>query len=65
MGIKEIISSAKKMLSLDFISTHNNLIENVDGGFEDCNISFYIDSQFVFINFSNYRYESHTVLDPK
>jgi hypothetical protein len=63
--IKKIITQAQQMLSLDFISENTHLIENIDGGFEECNISFYIDGKFLFIDFSNYRYESHTVLNPK
>jgi hypothetical protein len=63
--IKKLITQAQQMMSLDFITTNTSLIEDIDGGFEKCSISFYVDKQFVFIDFSNYRYESHTVLSPK
>lgn len=63
--IKKLIAQAMKMKSLDFITTNTSLIENVDGGFEECSISFFIDGKFVFIDFRNYKYESHTVLNTK
>lgn len=63
--IKKLIAQAMKLTSLDFITTNTSLIENIDGSFEECNISFFIDGKFVFIDFRGYRYDSHTILNTK